>query len=223
MKNYKAFYLILIAASLFYALLYFSISIKGNIAKSEAVDCNDEDKAIELYTKAIHSNELSRENLSAAFYGRGINRFLKGDQDRAIADFKKGIELNPRNSNNYFGRGITWHEKGEYNRAISDFKKGIELNPGNADNYTGSALAWHSKGNYDLAIVYFTKGIDLRPEYADNYFGRGTAWREKGDYSRAIADFNKAIELGFKHDLIYKIRTETMEAKAKHDLAHRGL
>jgi tetratricopeptide (TPR) repeat protein len=223
MKVYKPFYLILFAASLFYALPCFSNSITGNITKSEAADNNDEDKAIELYTKAIHSNELSNENLSEAYYARGINRFLKGDHDRAIADFNKGIELNPQNSNNYFGRGITWHEKGEYNRAISDFKKGIELNPENADNYTGCGLAWHSKGNYDLAIVYFTKGIDLRPKDADNYFGRGTAWLEKGDYSRAIADFNKAIELGFSHDFIYKIRTETVEAKAKHDLAHQGL
>ena len=180
MKGYKALYLILFAAIFFYSIPCFSNSMCGNIDGSEAVECSDEDIAIELYTKSINSNGTSKANLSGAYYGRGINLFLKGDYNLAIADFTKGVELNPRNADNYFGRGITWHEKGDYDRAIADFKKGIELNPKNADNYIGSGLAWHSKGNYDLAIAYFTKGIDLNPRNADNYFGRINAIFNRG-------------------------------------------
>jgi tetratricopeptide (TPR) repeat protein len=223
MKGFKRFYVILLAAYLFYAIPCHANSLSNNSAESEVVACNNEDVAIELYTKSINSNQLSKANLSEAFYGRGINRFIKGDLAFAIADFTKGVELNPSNAENYFGRGITWHEKGDYDSAISDFKKGIELDPKNLDNYIGIGLAWHSKGNYDLAIVYFTKGIDQNPKYADNYIGRGSAWREKGDHDRAIADFSKAIELGFEHDFVNRMRAELWEAKGQVDLAHRGL
>ena len=66
----------------------------------------DYDKAIRLYTKAIESGELSRENLSIAYYNRGIAWGKKGDYGKAIADFSKAIELDPKHANAY--TGLAW-------------------------------------------------------------------------------------------------------------------
>jgi tetratricopeptide (TPR) repeat protein len=56
----------------------------------------DYDNAIRLYTKAVASGELSRENLSIAYYNRGLAWEKKGDLNKAKADHDKAKEINPK-------------------------------------------------------------------------------------------------------------------------------
>jgi tetratricopeptide (TPR) repeat protein len=107
------------------------------------------DKAIQLFTKAIASGELSQEQLSAAYSLRGFALEMKGAYDKAIADWTKVIELNPKNAEAYYHRGLAWHGKGDYDKAIVDYTKAIELDPKLADAYYSRGLAWFGKGDYD--------------------------------------------------------------------------
>jgi hypothetical protein len=40
------------------------------------------------------------------YYGRGLAKSTKGDQDGAIADFSKAIDLNPKLAEAYLNRGL---------------------------------------------------------------------------------------------------------------------
>lgn len=43
------------------------------------------------------------------------------DNDKAIADYTKSIELDPTFSAAYVGRGRCWADKGDYQRASTDY------------------------------------------------------------------------------------------------------
>jgi len=167
--------------------------IKAGIA---AANKGDFDKAIELFTRAIESGELSRENRSIAYYNRGRARGEKGNYDKAIADFDRALEINPTLAEAYGNRGIAWYLKGDYDKAIIDYTKAIEINWRNALAYCNRGLAWGKKGDYDKAIADFDKALEIDPKYVYAYGGRGYAWGKKGDYDKAIADCTKAIESG---------------------------
>ncbi len=152
-------------------------------------------KAIKLFTKAIASGELSREDLSVTYFNRGNAWDDKGDSDKAIADYTKAIEINPQYASAYFNRGIAWYAKGAYDKAIADFTKVIEINPQHVKAYYGRGLAWYDKGDYDKAIADFTKVIEIDPNFALAYKNRGHAWEKKGDSDKAIADYEKAAKL----------------------------
>ena len=66
---------------------------------------------------------------AAAYVRRGIAYRLKGNSDRAIADFSKAIEINPNDASAYSYRGSSFNAKGDHDRAIADFTKAIEINP----------------------------------------------------------------------------------------------
>jgi tetratricopeptide (TPR) repeat protein len=66
--------------------------------------------------------------------------------DRAIADFDKAIELNPRLAQAHNGRGLAYRDKNELDKAIADFSKAIELDPNSAEAYFNRAYAYHRKG-----------------------------------------------------------------------------
>lgn len=53
------------------------------------------------------------------YYNRGDAHFKKGETDRAILDFTKAIEMNPRFANAYYYRGMAYHRKKDYDQVIS--------------------------------------------------------------------------------------------------------
>lgn len=97
----------------------------GNAAAARG----DYDKAIRLYTEAIESGKLSQENLSIAYYNRGLARRKKGDYDKAIADFTKAIEINPNDADSYQFRGYCWKFIGNDDKANADYEKAKKLDP----------------------------------------------------------------------------------------------
>ena len=122
------------------------------------------DEAIRLFTKVIDSGELSQEDLSRAYNSRGLAWAQKRDFDKAIADFTKVIEIDPRDDIAYYNRGFIWVQKKDYVMAIADFTKVIEIDPNLAIAYYSRGLAWKEKGNNEKADADYKKAIELDPE-----------------------------------------------------------
>ena len=49
--------------------------------------------------------------------------------DRAIADFGKAIEINPRYANAFSNRSLAYRAKGDNEHAIADYNMAIEIDP----------------------------------------------------------------------------------------------
>jgi tetratricopeptide (TPR) repeat protein len=130
-------------------------------AGEDAFYAGNYDEAIRLYTRAIASGELSQEQLSEVYELRGFTWDDKGDYDKAIADYTKAIEIDPKNSYAYINRGVDWYDKGDYDRAIADYTRAIEIDPKNSDAYYNRSLAWDKKGDDDKAKDDYAKAIEL--------------------------------------------------------------
>ena len=52
-----------------------------------------------------------------------------GQKEKALLDFSKAIELNPKDSNQYVLRGYLYQRMGQQEKALLDFNKAIELDP----------------------------------------------------------------------------------------------
>ncbi|GHV13257.1 hypothetical protein AGMMS49938_07570 [Fibrobacterales bacterium] len=58
------------------------------------LNCKQNDKAIEYYTEAIRLNQ----NFEEAYFNRGLLYVIKKNKDKAIADFKSVLKINPNNT-----------------------------------------------------------------------------------------------------------------------------
>jgi tetratricopeptide (TPR) repeat protein len=157
----------------------------------------DYDEAIRLYTKAIESGDLSRENLPIVYNNRGrLWLLIKGDKDLAIADFNKAIELKPQYTEAYYYRGAIWLNKGDKNLAIADFNKAIELEPRYTGAYVMRGETRWIMGDKDLAIADFNKAIELEPQNDIVY--QIPAWHLAVCPESKYRDGVKAVELAKK-------------------------
>ena len=82
-----------------------------------------EDVRIEACSRALQA----KPDDAIAYYNRGATYKLKGDFDRAIADFSKAIELKPDYAAAYDARGLVHVAKGDYVHALSDVTRANEL------------------------------------------------------------------------------------------------
>ena len=63
------------------------------------------------------------------YYGHGLAKSTKGDQDGAIADFSQAIELDPRLADAYQNRGLAKSSKGDSQGAADDYERAKKLKP----------------------------------------------------------------------------------------------
>ena len=146
------------------------------------------------YTRAI---EL-RRNDANSYRRRGSAYAARGDNDRAVADFNRSLEIEPKGTYTevtYDMRGRVYLAKGEHDRAISDFTKAIEINPKETTYYFRRSNVYVLKGELDRGLIDITKGIELAPRVAGAYTFRGQIYIQRGDTERAVADFTRAIEI----------------------------
>lgn len=84
--------------------------------------------------------------------------------DKAIADFNKAIELNPKLEVAYGERGIIYLATNKYDKAITDFNKVIEFNPKNELAYRYLGLAYMKSQRYKQAFVEYNIALKLNPK-----------------------------------------------------------
>ena len=167
-------------------------------------DCGgaDLDRRIIACTQIIQRGGQSPTNMAMIYVNRGSAYGDKKDYDRAIADYSKAIQLNPRYADAYYSRGTIYRYKGDLDRAIADYRLAIRANPNHVHAYYGRGIAYSSKADYGGAIADFEQTLRLDPNYADTRYQLANAYNGKGDvalnnnaYDEAIASFDRSIRL----------------------------
>ena len=153
----------------------------------------------------------STPRYTTAYGNRGLAWAAQKEYDKAIADFDKAIELDPRyattyhpqEASAYHDRGLAWYAQQAYAKAIADYDEAIALDPQKASAYHDRGLAWYAQQAYAKAIADYDEAIRLDPRYTTAYGNRGDAWYAQQAYAEAIADFDKAIALDPKDACAY--------------------
>jgi hypothetical protein len=152
-------------------------------------------KIIAACTRAIRSG---KGPLATYYASRGYaysSTGAKGDDDRAISDYTKAIEINPtaqtfilRGTQHYL-RGFQHYQNSEYSLAVRDYTEAIRLDPTNASAFVSRADAYASMGvdKFDLALAdcYEAKKLPDAPLYGITARDRVGSIIERATQARA--------------------------------------
>lgn len=125
---------------------------------------------------------------------RGKARRANGDEQGAIADFTKAIELDPQFFDAYFQRVIA-RINTDPDGGLADANKLIEINPSSSDAYFARGSVRMLKLDLDGSVADLSKAIEFNPQSPHAWFFRGIARKNKRDLDGSVADLSKAIEL----------------------------
>ena len=98
------------------------------------------------------------------FVGSQITQFLTDDFTKALKDYLKTLELDPKHSFAYCNIGCIKHSSNEISTAINYYTKAIQLNSTIADFFYRRGLAYYDIGAYKNALDDYNKILELEPD-----------------------------------------------------------
>jgi len=136
------------------------------IGKKFRVD-GEYEKAIKKFSESININP----NDPFAYGGRGLSYALNDQDDLAIEDYTKSIEIFKNAiAWMYNRRGLCYEIKKQYDLAIEDYNEAVKLAPNDPENYYSRGLTYEEKEQYDLAIENYTELIKYnKDEFSPTY------------------------------------------------------
>ena len=175
-------------------------------------------------------------------YAQGNYYSDNGDEIKAIENYNKAIELDPKDIYSYNNRGLSYINLGKYESAIADFNKAMELDPNYDKPYFNRALAYEELGQIDNAIRDFQKVLELTTDstlqkYSEDeleklktfdsstangslsHYDNGEKHYLNGEYEKAIIELTNAIELNPNYVDAYHYRANAYMNLGKYDLA----
>ena len=148
-----------------------------------------------------------------SYLNSGSKKAGKGDYIGAIAEYTKGLEVNPRDASLYLNRGNAKTQLKDYAGAINDYTKAIELNPKWTPlAYTGRGYAKYLAKDYQESIADYRKAIELYPRNPNAYFKIGIVKYALNDYQGAIDNYTKALEINRFDGFLKSLRSDRRDA-----------
>ena len=113
--------------------------------------------------------------------------------DRAIADYAKAIEIDPKSAAAYNSR-CRFRIKANLDLplALSDCDDALRLAPNNATFMDSRGFVYLKLNRLDEAIADYDAALKVNPKLAGALYGRGLAKQKKGDQAAGDTDIAAA-------------------------------
>ncbi|MBW2599219.1 MAG: tetratricopeptide repeat protein [Deltaproteobacteria bacterium] len=145
--------------------------------------------ATDIYTRTYHQS--------------GVAYRVAGNYDAAIEQFKKAIEQDPNDPNNYDWLGLSYQEKSQYKDAVVWYQKAIAKGLTNSPTFSRLAQCYNKLNQYDDAILAGRRAIELDFTNEVAHFELACAFFKTKQYKNANKAYKKAIELDPKDPTYY--------------------
>ncbi|MGW6011383.1 tetratricopeptide repeat protein [Streptomyces sp. NPDC055210] len=124
---------------------------------------------------------------------RGRELRYGGEHRRALEEYGRALELDPRLAWAHYGRGYTLQLLDDFPAALAALDRADELAPGTGWIIAGRAETYRLAGRFEEAVADFDRAVALVPADADPLTGRAVSRHALGRYDEALADFDRAL------------------------------
>jgi len=147
-------------------------------------------------TEVTAADHSSQNTETQKHIDKGIQYGKEGDFEKAIAEFKEVLKLEPKNAHAYNNIGVAYFRTGNLDQAIAYYTKAIDLGIADANMYFFRGQMYGKYQQEDAkAIKDYTKAIELQPKFSRAYLNRALSYSMMKEHDKAIADYNKMVEL----------------------------
>ncbi|KAK5710132.1 TOM (translocase of outer membrane) complex component [Elasticomyces elasticus] len=160
-------------------------------------------EAARCFDEAIEKNHLDKHEWTAYAYNmRGTFRYLRGENDAALEDLNKSIELDPALVQSYVKRASMHLEQGKREEAAHDFELAMSHNDQDPDIFYHRAQLHFILSEFKDAATDYQTSIDLDPKFIFSHIQLGVTQYKMGSIASSMATFRRCIKsFGDKSDV----------------------
>ncbi|GME25698.1 mitochondrial import receptor subunit tom-70 [Neofusicoccum parvum] len=150
-------------------------------------------EAAQAFDRALELGDLG-EHEAFAYNMRGTFKYLKGDNQDALADLTKSVELNPLLTQSFIKRASMHLEQGERDAAARDFEQAMEQNADDPDIYYHRAQLHFILSEFAEAAKDYQKSIDLDKDFIFSHIQLGVTQYKMGSIASSMATFRRCMK-----------------------------
>lgn len=162
----------------------------------------------------------------------GVDLQTRQLYDQALEEYKRALEMDPRNANVYVNIGTVYQAREDFEKATEAYNKAMAIDPNSIPAQQGlkaaqdqlqrkkiandvkEALDLYKAGKYDEAINKYDALLRINPKDPVAHFNLGAAYQAKKDIDQAIAEYKQAMNFDSKNDDYKKALETALELKA---------
>jgi len=190
---------------------YEPLSRKGNLLRAEERFA----EAVVAYDGAIERlGEIEPRHWSLLYF-RGIALERSDQWERAEADFKHALGLQPEQPHVMNYLAYSWVEKKQnFDEAEAMLERAVKLRP--RDGYIVDSLGWvyYRLGRFDEAVTQLERAVELRPQDPTINDHLGDAFWQVGRKNEARFQWRRALSLDPEEDQVTIIEKKIKEGTA---------
>lgn len=131
-----------------------------------------------------------RATLNTAIQHHGAGRL-----DEAEADYKKVLDLDPRQAVALHLLGVIAHLRGKSREAVSLIKQSLAINPKDPDAHNNLGNIYRDLKELDAAVACYRTALSLNPDHADAHTNLGNMYKDQGMLKEALVSYRTALGL----------------------------
>jgi tetratricopeptide (TPR) repeat protein len=134
----------------------------------------------------------------------GDHYFDKGELERAVEEYQKGLILDPGQLNLLNSLGVCQGQLGHHKEAIAVFNEVLSLAPDNLMAHFNKACSLTYTGLLEEAELAFLEAMKIDPDNFEVLFHLGKTALRLGHLDQALPSLNKAAELKTHRGEVYR-------------------
>ncbi len=151
--------------------------------------------AVELYRQILAMDARRADALPQFHFNLGVALASLGRREGAIASYRRGIQVDPGNTDLRYNLGNALYAQGDLAGAISQYRQVAELQPAFAEAVYNQAIALGQLGQPQESLDCYRRAVELRPDWGEAHHNLANLAHEMGDCSLAVTHYRRAIEL----------------------------
>jgi tetratricopeptide (TPR) repeat protein len=162
----------------------------------EAMNNNQPDLAIELFTKAIDSRAFDDQPdaLGNIYFGRGNAYRKKGDCNAAVADYTKALEY-VQKGDIYFSRAACYLELKQDDLALADLDSAVKTDPSATLYRSARCIMLFNRKDFAGALPDCEKALAATPNDKNLLLAASQAAEQVGNRTRAAELYRRLAEV----------------------------
>lgn len=161
---------------------------------TEALQNNDPDRAIDLFTKAIDSRAFKDqpETMGELYFGRGNAYRMKKDCTTALVDYNKAAET-LQEGDLYFTMAACYLELKQDDQALAALDKAIKVDPDASMYRNARCILLFNRKDFAGALPDCEKALTATPEDKNLLTAAAQASEQTGNKPRAAELYRKLL------------------------------
>ncbi|KAI9806747.1 MAG: TOM (translocase of outer membrane) complex component [Sarcosagium campestre] len=151
------------------------------------------EEAAGFFAKAVELGNLG-DHEAFAYNMRGTFQYLRGENDAALEDLSKSVEVLPSFTQSYIKRASMHLEIGNRDAAAADFESALSQNKDDPDIYYHRAQLHFILGEFAEAAKDYQKSIDLDRDFIFSHIQLGVTQYKMGSIASSMATFRRCVK-----------------------------